>query len=67
MIIDDNVVRLEWKDGRKSDTIWNEICAWAIETFGLPGNRFTWHPHEDYMDFVFKDPRDALIFQLRWA
>ena len=67
MIIDDHTVRLEWTHGRNDKDTWNKICAQCIEEFGLPGTRFTWHPTEDYMDFVFGDPRDALIFQLRWA
>jgi hypothetical protein len=66
MIIDDRVVRLNWVPGRDTDTQWNEICVSAIEEFGLPGNKFTWKPTEEYMDFIFVDPRDALLFQLRW-
>ena len=67
MIIDDKIVRLGWEPGRDTAAAWNEVCASAIEEFGLPGNRFTWKPTEEYMDFVFEDERDALIFQLRWA
>jgi hypothetical protein len=57
-------VRISWKKG---DTInnWNETCAWAIEQFGLPGNKFETHATEDYMDFYFKDQRDAILFELR--
>ena len=56
-------VRISWQKG---DTInnWNETCAWAIEQFGLPGNKFETHATEDYMDFYFKDERDAILFQL---
>lgn len=67
MIIEETTVRLLWDDGRNNETIWNEICVWAIETFGIPGQRFTWHPTEDYMDFRFKNKHDALVFQLRWS
>lgn len=67
MIIDDHTVRLSWQPGRDDSAMWNEICASAVEEFGLPGGRFTWHPTEEHMDFVFSDPRDALLFQLRWA
>lgn len=58
-------VRIPWKQG---DTItkWNETCAWAIEQYGLPGEKFETHPTEDYMDFIFKDERDAIHFNLRW-
>ena len=58
-------VRIPWKKGDVID--WNETCAWAIEEFGLPGDRFTSHPTEDYMDFHFKDEKDAILFELRWG
>jgi len=67
MIIGEHTVRLRWAPGRDNSAAWNEICASAIEEFGLPGIKFTWHPTEEYMDFVFADERDALLFQLRWA
>jgi hypothetical protein len=56
-------VRIPWQKG---DTInnWNETCAWAIEQFGLPGNKFETHATENYMDFYFKDERDAILFEL---
>ena len=58
-------VRIPWKKG---DTIsdWNETCAWALEQFGLPGTKFTAHPTENYMDFVFHEEKDAIHFSLRW-
>ena len=60
-------VTLNWTKGRDSIPIWNEICAWAIEQFGLPGNRFIWRPTEDYMEFFFYDEKDAIHFELRWG
>ena len=45
---------------------WNEACTWAIEQYGLPDEKFTTHPSEDYMDFYFVDERDAIHFSLRW-
>lgn len=58
-------VRIPWK---KEDIIdWNETCTWAIEKFGLPGNKFTTDPTVDYMDFYFKDESDAVHFILRWG
>lgn len=57
-------VRIAWQKG---DVInWNETCAWAVENYGLPGDRFVTHPTEDYMDFIFKDECDAIHFSLRW-
>jgi len=55
-------VRIPWKKGDIID--WNETCAWAIEQFGLPGDKFETHATEDYMDFYFKDERDAILFEL---
>ena len=56
-------VRISWKKGDIID--WNETCAWAIEQFGLPGDKFEAHATEDYMDFYFTDERDAILFELR--
>ena len=59
-------VSIPW---RKGDTVndWDVTCAWAIEQFGLPGNKFTTDPTVDCMDFYFKDERDAIHFELRWG
>lgn len=56
-------IRIPWKQG---DTVsdWNEKCAWALETFGLPGDKFITHPTEDYMDFMFRNSEDAVHFSL---
>ena len=59
-------VTLNWIKGRDSIPIWNEICTWSIEQFGLPGNRFEWHPTEDYMEFFFYDEKDAVMFTLKY-
>ena len=59
-------VTLEWRDGRNDTEAWNEICAWTIEQFGMPGTRYTWHPAEDYMNFYFHKEEDAIHFMLRW-
>ena len=58
-------VSIPWKIG---DTItsWNETCAWAIEQFGLPGDKFETHATKDYMDFYFHKEEDAIHFSLRW-
>ena len=60
-------VVLDWTQGRDSIPLWDEICIWAIENFGLPGERFEWHPAEDNMEFYFYDERDAIHFELRWG
>jgi len=59
-------VRIPWTRKHENTYYWNEVCAWAIEYFGLPGDRFETHANVNYMDFVFKDNRDALIMALMW-
>jgi len=46
--------------------MWNEVCAWAIERYGLPGDRFQSHANVNYMEFVFKSDKDALMMSLMW-
>jgi hypothetical protein len=59
-----STVRIPWS--REHDNIykWNEVCARAIECYGLPGDRFTTHANVDYMDFVFVSNKDALLFAI---
>lgn len=63
----DTKVIIDWHDGTDNIPIWNEICAWAIEQFGLPGDRFQWVPNAWHMEFYFKDEQDAIHFMLRWS
>ena len=57
------MIRVAWKNG---DTVsdWDEKCIWAIENFGLPGNKYITDLNERYMDFLFKDSQDAVHFSL---
>jgi hypothetical protein len=57
------VVRIPWKYG---DTVssWDQVCIHAIEKFGLNGDKFITHASEDFMDFMFKDEKDAIYFSL---
>jgi hypothetical protein len=55
-------VRIVWKDYNQN---WNEICATAIEYFGLPGDRFSTSVCKDHMDFFFKEETDAIWFSLK--
>jgi len=43
---------------------WNEICICAVNRFGFPGDKYQTHATEDYMDFNFKDEKDAILFEL---
>jgi hypothetical protein len=57
LVDDQNKVRIDWhgQDG----LWWNETCIMVIEVFGLPGSRFMFHPHQDYMEFSFTSKKDA--------
>ena len=61
-----STVRIPWVRQNKNEVFWNEVCAWAIEYFGLPGDRFQTHANVNYMDFVFQSNKDALVMSLRW-
>jgi len=60
-------VRVPWQDPHNHGDAWNELLAWCIETYGLPGERVVFHPTAQYMDFVFDDEHDALMFQIKTA
>jgi hypothetical protein len=61
-----STVRIAWSKEFDNEYKWNEVCAWAVEMFGLPGERFQTHPCINYMDFVFTSNKDALIMALMW-
>ena len=61
-----STVRIQWSREFDNEYKWNEVCAWAVERFGLPGNRFQTHPNVDYMDFVFESNKDALMMAIMW-
>lgn len=62
-----STVRIDWKREYDNNVFWNEVCAWAIEYFGLPGDKFETHANVHYMDFVFKSNKDALLMAIRWS
>lgn len=49
------------------DPKWNDICAWAIEHLGLPGERYITELDPDWMQFHFRDPSDQLLFITAWG
>jgi hypothetical protein len=61
-----STVRIPWSREMDNNYYWNEVCVWAIEYFGLPGGRFETHANVNYMDFVFKSNKDALVMALMW-
>lgn len=61
-----STVRIDWQREFDNKQMWNDVCAWAIEYFGLPGDRFETRANVHYMEFVFRNPKDALLMGLRW-
>jgi hypothetical protein len=59
-----STVRIPWDRNYDNEYRWNEVCARAIEMFGLPGDRFETHANIHYMDFIFKSNKDALLFAI---
>lgn len=60
------IVRIPWTKENDTTYYWNEVCIWAIEYFGLPGERFLTSSNLDFMDFIFDNENDALIMALQW-
>lgn len=50
----------------KDKVMMNEIYPWVVETYGMPGNRYMYHPALDIV-FRFRDEQDAVWFSLRWS
>ena len=59
-------IKITWQNDHTMG-YWNEVCAWALEQFGLPGERYTTHAETEHMIFEFKNKVDAEFFALRWA
>jgi hypothetical protein len=59
-----STVRIPWSREHDNEYKWNEVCARAIELFGLPGDRFQTHAYVNHMDFVFQSNKDALMFAI---
>ena len=49
------------------DTIsqWDDVCIWAIEIFGLPGERYVTEINVNDMTWWFRSEQDRLMFVLR--
>jgi hypothetical protein len=57
-----NTINVPWES--QSNIWWNEVCAKIIEQFGLPGDRYTSHPTENNMEFIFKNEQDAFMCKI---
>ena len=58
-------IRVPWDIKKSTGEEWNMLLAWTVETYGLPGEKVSFHPTHDWMDFTFEDEQDALMFQLK--
>ena len=43
---------------------WNEACAKAMEMFGLPGDKYSCRITNEFIEFWFRDEKDAIMFEL---
>ena len=59
-------VTLDW-DCRPDIERWNNICAWTVEYFGLPGGRYRTEVTTKKMTWFFSDQEDQLIMTLAWG
>jgi len=62
-------VRKPWEGNyRATVNEWYKTTKWCCEEFGLPSEIGKWKfkTTVDYMDFYFRDPRDAELFILKW-
>lgn len=61
---DEKTVRISW-ESKDDERTWDKACIYALETFGLPGDKFECHSNEEWMDFEFRESKDALAFLMR--
>jgi hypothetical protein len=59
-------VKIGWRNSPEH-TPWNEVCAWMIEHFGLPGHRYETALTDRHITFWFADPQDQILAILRWG
>lgn len=59
-------VRIPWSRNADNLVKWTDVCCWATEKFGLPGDRYLCHANVNYMEYVFISSKDALLMSLRW-
>jgi hypothetical protein len=58
-------IEVPWGNPYDKKEAWNELLAWTIEVFGLPGERVQFYPAPNWMRFTFGNEKDALLFQLK--
>lgn len=63
----DHHVAIAWGKDMGTISAWDLVCIDAIERFGLPGKNYITDMSADRMVWSFRDPKDALIFKLKWS
>lgn len=63
----DHHVRIDWSGHMGTISRWDKVCIYAVENYGLPGGSYITDISENYMTWSFKNPKDALMFKLRWS
>lgn len=46
---------------------WDNLCAAAVELFGLPGDRYITDICESSMTWSFRSDQDAVLFRLKFG
>jgi hypothetical protein len=60
------VARIDWTPDDYNER-WNEMLARCVEVFGLPNDRrYSTFVCENYMDFIFREEGDRLLFLTGW-
>jgi len=57
-------IKVDWKLGQDSSKWWDKVCIDIMEVFGLPGDRYTSHPHTDCMLFRFNSHKDYQLCKI---
>jgi hypothetical protein len=62
-------VKIPWESRKWNDreVDWIDTSAWALEQFGLPGDKYSCKFLNDSMEFWFENEKDAIFFELRWG
>ena len=55
-------LRIPWHN--QNNNWWNETCADVVEVFGLPGERYTYHPRYEDMMFYFNSKKDYQLCKI---
>lgn len=61
-----HVVDIPWTARTDNITTWNEVCAQAMELFGLPGDRYITQANVNNMSWHFRTYQDAFMMRLKF-